>query len=72
MSDWPDCPNWRKAAMLTALVLTGAALVAAAVALLSFAWRSRRPQRPRPARPARRENLSRTFNFDRYKRYEHR
>lgn len=50
--------------MLTALALAGAALLAvlAAVALL----------RPRPKRPraARRETLSRRFNFDRYKQYE--
>jgi hypothetical protein len=53
--------------MLTALALAGAALLAAAVALLLFARRTRRPGRPRPDR---RETLSRRFNFDRYKQYE--
>ena len=54
--------------MLTVRALAGAALLAAAAALLLFARRSRRPSRPRPDR---RETLSRRFNFDRYKRYEH-
>ncbi|KUG28310.1 hypothetical protein ASZ90_001822 [hydrocarbon metagenome] len=54
--------------MLTALALIGAALAAAAAALLYTVWRARR--RPR-LRCAHRETLSRRFNFDRYKRYEH-
>jgi|GEM_PF-3324076 len=53
--------------LTTALALIGAALAAAA-ALLYCAWRARR--RPR-LRCAHRETLSRRFNFDRYKRYEH-
>ncbi|NDY57447.1 hypothetical protein G3N56_11920 [Desulfovibrio sulfodismutans] len=54
--------------MVTALVLIGAALLTVLAAALLLRGRSRRAGRPRPIR---REMLSRRFNFDRYKLYEH-
>ncbi len=53
--------------MVTALVLTGAALLTVLAAALLHRGRARRPGRPRPTRRA---VLPRGFNFDRYKRYE--